>query len=495
VYEVSSIWKDGARGLSEVALVPETLGRFASVLGEAEYDFFVEAAEVAKRLLTGRTLWNVTSTAKGGGVAEMLSSLLPLARGAGVDARWLVIEAEEAFFRLTKRIHHRLHGAPGDGGKLGASERDEYEGMLKAQGLVLSRLLSAGDFVILHDPQTLGLAPVLHGRGVGVIWRSHIGVDVPNAWVQAAWHFLSRYLAATDVCIFTRRSYAYSELPPERVVVIPPSIDAFAAKNIALTREQVQSILVATGILAGKEGDARYMRLDGTVARVVRPSDLSGTARIPASAPLVTQISRWDPLKDPLGLVKGFAAYIAPRSNAHLLVAGPAVKAVSDDPEGGETFATVRALWERLADDTRNRVHLTCLPMQDTEENAVIVNALQRHSAVVVQKSLAEGFGLTVAEAMWKERPIVATRVGGIRDQLLDGVCGLLVEPADLAGFGAAVVTLLENSSFAASLARAARRRCCEEYLGPKHLMRYVTLFESLLSGRAALLSPTFARA
>jgi len=484
VYEVASIWRERSRGLSAVAIAPEPLDRFASILDEAEFDFFVETARVAKRLLAGRTLWNVTSTARGGGVAEMLASLLPLACGAGVDARWLVIEAEEAFFRLTKRIHHRLHGAIGDGGALGADERAAYESMLKSQGLALSRLLRAGDFVILHDPQTLGLAPALRRLGATVIWRSHIGVDVPNDLVLGAWEFLGPYLAAADIFVFTRRSYAWTELPAERVVVIPPSIDAFATKNQALVPEQVHGILVATGILDGKDGDAHYAKLDGSIHTVSRPSDLSGTARVPMGASIITQISRWDPLKDPLGLITGFAEHIAPRSDAHLVVAGPAVKAVSDDPEGAEIFAAVRASWRRLESGIRTRVHLACLPMQDTEENAVIVNALQRRSSVVVQKSLAEGFGLTVAEAMWKERPIVAARVGGIRDQLLDGVCGLLVDPTDLAAFGGAVISLLENPSFAASLASAARRRCCEEYLAPKHLMRYVTLFGSLLSGK-----------
>ena len=482
VQEVSSIWKEGARGLSAVAVAPERFDRFASVMDEAEYDFFLETADLAAQLLAGRTLWNVTSTARGGGVAEMLTSLLPLARAASVDSRWLVIEAEEAFFRLTKRIHHRLHGAPGDGGPLGRDERLDYESMLRSHGLVLSRMVRAGDFVILHDPQTIGLAPAVRRLGASVIWRSHIGVDVPNVLVQGAWDFLRPYLAAADVCVFTRRSYAWTELPTERVVVIPPSIDAFATKNRPLTPQQVQGILVATGIYEGDDGDARYTRPDESIGTVSRSSDLSGTARVPRGAPILMQISRWDRLKDPLGLVRGFADHIAPRSDVHLVVAGPS--AVSDDPEGAETLAEVRALWSLLASEVRARVHLVCLPMDDTDENAAIVNALQRRASVVIQKSLAEGFGLTVAEAMWKERPIVAGRVGGIRDQLLDGVCGLLVEPNDLASFGAAVITLLENPSFAASLARAAHRRCSEEYLGPKHLMRYAAVFESLLAGR-----------
>jgi trehalose synthase len=195
-------------------------------------------------------------------------------------------------------------------------------------------------------------------------------------------------------------------------------------------------------------------------------------------------------LKDPLGLVRGFADHVAPYSDAHLVVAGPPIAAVSDDPEGFETLAETRKLWSSLAVDLRARIHLACLPMVDTEENAAIVNALQRRASVVIQKSLAEGFGLTVAEAMWKERPIVAAAVGGIQDQLSDGVSGLLIDPTDLRAFGRAVLRLLEDPSFAANLARAAHVRCREEYLAPKHLGRYVGLLETLLSGARSVEVP-----
>jgi trehalose synthase len=160
------------------------------------------------------------------------------------------------------------------------------------------------------------------------------------------------------------------------------------------------------------------------------------------------------------------------------------VGAVRDDPEGSSTLDEVRRFHSTLAAKTRRRIHLVCLPMEDPEENAAIVNALQRRAAVVVQKSLAEGFGLTVAEAMWKKRPIVASRVGGIQDRLSHGESGLLVEPSDLLACGRAIVALLSDTSFAERLGRAAHGRCREEYLAPKHLTRYVKLLETILSDR-----------
>ena len=197
------------------------------------------------------------------------------------------------------------------------------------------------------------------------------------------------------------------------------------------------------------------------------------------------QVSRWDRLKDPVGVLEAFARGIAPRTQAHLVLAGPAVAAVSDDPEGLEALEEVSAHRMALPADVRDRVHLVSLPMDDAAENAAIVNALQRQAAVVVQKSLAEGFGLTVAEAMWKGRPVVASRVGGIRDQVRDGETGLLVEPDDLDAFADAVVDLLERPEEAARLGVAAREQIRGLFLGPRHLTQYVDLFERLLSAAA----------
>jgi len=450
------------------------------VLDADELRRFRETVDRTKQLLEGRTVWNVTSTAKGGGVAEMLGSLLPLVRGAEINARWMVIQAPEEFFHLTKRIHNRIHGDPGDGGDLGLVEHSYYQTILETHAVGLQNLVRAGDIVILHDPQTAGLVPAMHRTGAAVIWRCHIGVDVPNAFVQSAWAFLLRYLEAADAYVFTRAAYVGEGLDGEKVAIIPPSIDVFSAKNQPLSDADVDGILAATGLVQGSGTSSTFVRADGARGVVTRATDLSGGSPVPEGAPIVTQISRWDRLKDPIGVMRGFLEYVIPHSNAHLVVAGPAVTGVADDPEGAQVLGQVRKLWGTFDPEQRSRIHLACLPMADVEENAAIVNALQRRASIVVQKSLAEGFGLTVAEAMWKDRAIVAGRVGGIQDQIVNGVSGLLVDPADLEAYGGAVVALLNNGQVASKFGRAAHRRCREEYLGPRHLTRYARLFEKL---------------
>ena len=182
-------------------------------------------------------------------------------------------------------------------------------------------------------------------------------------------------------------------------------------------------------------------------------------------------------------MLQAFAEVIAPETTAHLALVGPAVAAVTDDPEGAEVLEEVAAQRENLPEAIRRRVHLALLPMEDAEENAAIVNALQRRSDVVCQKSLAEGFGLTVAEAMWKARPVVASAVGGIQDQIVDGETGLLVDPRDLQAFGAAVTSLLRDPERGAKLGDNARIRIRDAFLGPRHLAQYVDLCDRVLRG------------
>jgi trehalose synthase len=197
--------------------------------------------------------------------------------------------------------------------------------------------------------------------------------------------------------------------------------------------------------------------------------------------PLVVQVSRWDPLKDMVGVMTAFAEHVAGAGSAHLLLVGPVVTGVADDPEGAATFERCIEVWRRLPHAERSRIHLACLPMQDAVENAIMVNAIQRHASVVTQKSLAEGFGLTVAEAMWKGRPIVASAVGGIVDQIESGEHGLLVDdPRDPAEFGLAVRRLLDDPPYAELLGENARQRATAEFLGDRHLEQYAQLFERL---------------
>ena len=202
----------------------------------------------------------------------------------------------------------------------------------------------------------------------------------------------------------------------------------------------------------------------------------------PSDARLVVQVSRWDRLKDPIGVTEAFVRHIAPRTDAWLVLAGPAVDSVDDDPEQPQILAQLQAIRDRLPRGMRERIVVAELPMQDIEENAAIVNALQRRADVVVQKSLAEGFGLTVAEAMWKGRPVVASRVGGIEDQIEDGESGVLIDdPTDLDAFGSAVVDLLHDPQRAAAFGREARLRVIREFLAPRHLMQQAQLVISVI--------------
>jgi trehalose synthase len=274
--------------------------------------------------------------------------------------------------------------------------------------------------------------------------------------------------------VFSRESFAPEWIDRVLLRAIPPSIDPFTPKNADLTASEVLALLRAADLLTVVEVEPD--------PRVMVPADIVREGTAPdAEVPLVVQVSRWDRMKDMVGVLHGFADYVP--SPAHLVLAGPATEGVSDDPEGLEVWTETRAAWSRLPENSRSRVHLAAIPMDDPAENALVVNALQRHASVVAQKSLAEGFGLTVAEAMWKRRPVVASAVGGIVDQIVDGETGVLVEdPYDLAGFGSAVQDLLENPDQADRLARNARDHIADRFLGDRHLLQYAELLSKLLS-------------
>ncbi len=458
--------------------------RFAQVLGPDRFAQFREAADHGRTLLDGRVVWNVNSTARGGGVAEMLVSLLAYARGAGINARWEVISGNDPFFALTKRIHNNLHSDPGDGGDLGDAEHKIYEDALAENIAEFTELVAADDVVIVHDPQPAGLIPMLKDRvGCTVIWRCHVGIDQPSDLSRRAWNFLIPYVEPADAYVFSREKFIWEGLDRAKVDVIAPVIDAFSAKNQELSEDQVAGILAAAGLQPdGAAGEATFLREDGSPERVVRQATLFEGRALTGADPVEVQVSRWDRLKDPIGVIKGFVEHVVPGSGAHLVYAGPAVEAVSDDPEGKEVLDEATAYFDGLSGEAKERVHLACLPMDDLEENAAIVNALQRRANVVVQKSIAEGFGLTVAEGMWKARPVVATRIGGIQDQIVDGETGILLDDAtDLAAYGAAVRELLDDPERAHRIGLAAQARVRDEFLAVRSLMQYLNLIQKLL--------------
>jgi trehalose synthase len=478
----------GVRRLREIAVPALDAAQLEPLIGADRMHRYESVAGAARASLDGRVVFNVNSTASGGGVAEMLPTLLAYVRGTGVDARWLVIDGDPEFFTLTKRIHNGLYGTAGDGGPLGRPERRHYEAVQRRNADELAAVVRPGDVVLIHDPQPAGLAAAAKRAGAAVVWRCHVGRDEPNEWTERAWSFLAPYLADVDAFVVSRATFAPPWADQAKVHVIPPSIDPFSAKNAPMTDRQVAEILAYVGLTHGPDGRAHvpFVRRDGSPGRVTRRVDVvQAGPPPPPDAPLVVQVSRWDRMKDMAGVMNGFAAHVDHSLGAHLLLVGPAVTGVADDPEAAAVLAECLDRWHRLPHEARTRIHLACTPMRDADEQATIVNAIQRHAAIVVQKSLAEGFGLTVAEAMWKQRPIVASAVGGIRDQIDDGEHGLLLDdPTDLPAFGAAVERLLRDRAEADRLATAAHQRAAAEFLADRHLERYAALLDAVTGDR-----------
>jgi len=469
--------------VQQVQIRATPLEELGALLTAARRQEFLAIASRARDLLADRVVWNVNTTAHGGGVAEMLQTLLAYGRAAGVDTRWLVLDAPPEFFTVTKRLHNALHGVldrPFDD-----ADHRIFQQVSQANAAELRELVRPGDIVLLHDPQTAGLAAAMRDRSTHVVWRSHIGRDRPNAGTEQGWQFLRGYLGSPHAFVFSRAQYPPDWLPADRVRVIPPSIDPVAVKNRPLAADQVLRVLRRVGLLGGPADPApiRFARRDGGSALLVPRTGLLDGPPPPAEAQLVVQVSRWDRLKDMAGVLTAFADRVAPRlPDAHLLLAGPEVTGVADDPEAAGVLAECQALRELLPPPVRGRCHLASLPMDDPDQNALIVNGLQQHAAVVVQKSLVEGFGLTVTEAMWKARPVLAGAVGGIADQITDGVDGLLVaDPSDLAGFGDRLYGLLTDARLRDRLGPAGQDRVRAAYLGDRHLIQWVAVFEELL--------------
>ncbi len=470
--------------LTHIPISPLPPERFREVLGP-EYAEVEEAIIRARSLLAGRAIWHINSTAAGGGVAELLHSLLAYARGAGVDVRWSVMAGEARFFEVTKRLHNQLHGLDGGEGGLDASELAVYRDVADRNAEELAELVRPGDVVYLHDPQTAGLVERMVEAGAIVIWRCHIGGDHPNETMRGAWSLLRPLIEPAHSYVFSRPEYIWEGLDSRKAAVITPSIDAFSPKNEDLPPATVTAILDRIGLTPNGGEPAIFRRLDGTVTRVDRRARIEQDGPLPPNVPVLTQVSRWDGLKDPVGVLRGFVEYGGP-DEAHLLLVGPVADGVSDDPEGAAVFQAVREARLRLDARARVRVHLVSLPMDDIDENAAMVNAIQRRSTVIAQKSLAEGFGLTATEAMWKSRPVVAGAVGGLNEQVVDGLTGRLVDPTDLEAFGRAAGELLGDPSLAAKMGAAGRERVREKFLGTRHLMDYVRLLAALLAEQPA---------
>ena len=482
--------------VQEIQVRPAPIDGLTAVLAPGRVERLLEQADSSREALAGRTVWNISSTASGGGVAEMLQTLLAYGRGVGVDTRWLVMTGDPAFFRLTKRLHNLLHGNPGDAAGITAADRDHYRAVLRRNLEELQATIRPGDIVLVHDPQPAGLVGDLQRAGAHVVWRCHIGSDARNAETELGWSFLRELVAEADGFVFSRRAFVPDWVPEQRLAVIPPSLDPLSTKNRLLTDADVAATLDRAGLVRGLRGDGAvsFPRRDGSTGSTRIHEGLFAAGEAPPhDTRVVLQVSRWDRLKDMQGVLDAFAAHLPTLpADAQLMLVGPDVGGVTDDPEGAEVLEECRGRWHALPQETRSRIQLCCLPMDDPDENAHLVNALQRYATVVVQKSLAEGFGLTVTEPMWKARPVVASAVGGIQDQIEDGVSGVLLRDSrDGEGLVAEIGWLLEHPSEARRIGEAARERVRDRYLGDRHLMQYGELFRALATGGAGRASAT----
>jgi trehalose synthase len=456
--------------MHEIKLEPRPLDALEAVLPAPQRAALQSAVEHARHVLAGRVTWNVNATGTGGGVAENLRTLLGYLLAGGIQARWLVLDGDEEFFAITKCLHNAIHGF-GDTGEL-AGAHGGYRQTIAANAPDLLRSIGSGDLVVLHDPQSAGLVPPVRQAGIPVAWRSHIGRDTPNDFSIAGWEFLRPYVQDADALVFSRPQYAPDWVARERLRIIPPSIDPLAAKNRMLSDDDCLRVLAEAGLVA----------LDGA-----GPSPAVQGAPPPGpEARLVVQVSRWDRLKDMPGVMSGFALARLP-ADVHLMLVAPSVSGVADDPEGAEVLAESLGTWERLPAPVRSRISLVSVPMDDLIQNALVVNAVQRRATVVAQKSLAEGFGLTVAEAMWKGKPMVASAVGGIQDQITDGVDGLLIaDPADITAFARALERLIGDPDLAHRLGLAAHHRVTANCLDDQHVIRTAELLEGMLAATNA---------
>lgn len=373
----------------------------------------VERIANKARRLAGLRVVNVSSTFYGGGVAELLSSLTLLQQTLGVRADWRLIQGSPDFFSVTKKLHNALQGAEID---LDSSKKDVYEGVVAQNAM---RMDLAADFVVVHDPQPLPL--IRHFRRCGPwIWRCHVDLSRPHA---GTWEYLRGFVEDYDATVLSLPEYA-RELPVPQLFFMP-AIDPFAPKNRELTDAEIDERLDHFGI----------------------PQDL----------PIVAQVSRFDRWKDPMGVIEAFR--IARRQvPATLVLLG---NVAMDDPEG-------QSMFESLLANKEERIIIL------TAEDSALVNALQRRAAVVLQKSLREGFGLTVAEAMWKGAAVVGGRCGGIVHQIEDGVSGFLVSSVEEAADR--VVRLLRDAGLRRRLGAEARKRVTRHFLLPRLAEQYLDL-------------------
>lgn len=416
---------------------------------------------------TGGTLsriWHVNSTHLGGGVSEILIGIQRAGDVDGISHQRFVTSTEPDVFQITKRLHHRLHGV--DAGDLpDDSEHKAYLAYGHSNARRLLDRLQERDLVILHDPQTLPMAPVLAAAGAKVVWRCHIGTLASNAVSRDTWSYLKQFWPPELTLVFTDEALIPDAAAAMRVRIIAPSIDLNAPKNRFLPDSTVRDTLASIGLGPGPA--------TSTTTEVISDEPLDAD-------PIVLQVSRWDPLKDMPGVLRAFADSSLP-NRSRLVLCGPSPAGISDDPEAAKVLAEVLKIRDELPVPLRRRVHLVCPDVSDEAGNARVVNALQRRATVVTQKSLQEGFGLTVTEAMAKARPVVASRVGGIPRQIEHRVTGLLLDdPTDTATFSMLVASLIDQPNLARTLGVAAAERVAAKFTTAREMAEHHAMYHEL---------------
>jgi trehalose synthase len=388
------------------------------------------------RPLRGRRVLHLNATAVGGGVAEMLLSLVPLMRAAGLEADWEVLEAGDRFFEVTKTYHNALQGQPT---RWSPADFELYWSAVERNARKLERELRHYDVVIVHDPQPLVLASLLAAKDrPPMIWRCHIDLTSP---APETWDVLSPHLAGYDLLVFSSQDYVPAGLEAERIGIAHPCIDPFRAKNRSL-REW--------------EGDEVLDRYD-----------------VDRDRPYLLQVSRFDPWKDPMGVLDVFRRVRGDHPGLQLVyMAGMA----DDDPEGWGLYDEVRI---EAGGDPDVRLLALRVPPNQVDRNALEVNAMQRGADVVIQKSIREGFGLVVAEALWKQKAVVAGNVGGIRLQIRDGWNGYLTDSVDATADR--VSELLRDADRRREFGERGRRVVMERFLFTRLLGQYLEWFNDLM--------------
>lgn len=476
--------------------VPETQPPLADYAAVSHLAAAVEALRAdAQRLvpaLRGRTVWMVNSTAAGGGVAELLPAQISLLRELELEVKWAVIETDQPeFFALTKRLHNLVHGVP----ESHPSERDRalYDAVSRQNADALRQLVAPDDVLVVHDPQPLGAGSILAADGVRAIWRSHIGIEEESEHTRAAWQFLKPYIEEYDQTVFSAAEYVPGFLRGQSAI-IHPTIDPLSHKNRELSLHKLVGILGDAGLTTPHwplldppfEEGARRLQPDGRFASATSPEDLGLLAR-----PILTQVSRWDELKGFAPLLDAFVVLKQKRSEwtardarherrigaVRLVLAGPDPTGIQDDPKEQSVLTALSQKYLALDPELQRDVALITLPMQSRKQNALMVNVLQRSADIVVQNSLREGFGLTVAEAMWKRTPVLGSgRACGVRLQVRDGVDGRLGDPEDVHALAALLHDMLGDSDRLEKWGRNAQQRVHEKFLLFTELQQWLRL-------------------